>query len=189
MLEVNSLTSMLFMVSFLLHIIALSAIYMLFKELQKLKSTTYIEEIDELMTTYLEELREENARLEDRIVKSEQIKAVQKALKNDQKHSEDDNNEKEELENQNVNSSDKQSSVFAEMLSNEEKRHELEQEPFDLQIESGDAIEDSYTASLQSRILLLAEQGFSQNEIAKKLDCGETEVNLVIKMHKRNGKG
>lgn len=179
---------MLIMVSFLLHVITLSAIYMLFKEVQKLKSTTYIEDIDELMTTYLDEFREENVRLENRLVNQER-KSVNKAPEFEADPDENKNIEADQSVHSPKSVESKQPSGFAKVLYNEEKRQEPDNETFDIPLEAGEEKEDTYIASLQSRILQLAEQGMSPAAIAKRLDCGATEVELVIKMHKRTGKG
>ncbi|MBP1968076.1 DNA-binding NarL/FixJ family response regulator [Virgibacillus natechei] len=42
---------------------------------------------------------------------------------------------------------------------------------------------DRVEASLQARILQLYHKGLSETEIAQKLDCGKTEVALIIKLH------
>ncbi|MEM1506445.1 hypothetical protein RG959_24150, partial [Domibacillus sp. 8LH] len=47
--------------------------------------------------------------------------------------------------------------------------------------------EDQVEASLQSRILQLHHRGKSNTEIAKQLDCGKTEVELIIKLYAKNG--
>lgn len=43
--------------------------------------------------------------------------------------------------------------------------------------------DDRMEASLQARILQLYHKGFSETEIAQKLDCGKTEIALIIKLH------
>lgn len=45
--------------------------------------------------------------------------------------------------------------------------------------------EDTTETSLQSQILQLYHQGISPNDIAKKLNCGKTEVDLSIKFYKK----
>lgn len=44
-------------------------------------------------------------------------------------------------------------------------------------------IDDSVEASLQARILQLYNKGLQETEIAKKLNCGKTEVALIIRLH------
>ncbi|WP_217585582.1 DUF6115 domain-containing protein [Lentibacillus saliphilus] len=46
-------------------------------------------------------------------------------------------------------------------------------------------VEDTYEQSLQSRILHLYGQGHTIEEIAKQLDCGKTEAELIIKMYSK----
>lgn len=46
---------------------------------------------------------------------------------------------------------------------------------------TGEQIIDSYEPSLHAQILRMYDEGFSYEEIAKKLDCGKTEVELIVK--------
>lgn len=67
------MTTFLLMISFLLHLLALIAIYQLFKQIQaykQAKTTEDTEEITNLLETYLEEFKEENNRLQVELTKS-----------------------------------------------------------------------------------------------------------------------
>lgn len=44
-------------------------------------------------------------------------------------------------------------------------------------------VKDQVESSLQAKVLQLYEQGHSSTEIAKKLNCGKTEAELIIKLH------
>lgn len=160
------MTSLLFIISFLLHVIALFAIYQLFKETQNLKKT-HIEDLDELMTAYLDELREENARLESRL--SHEIQPAHAPARTFQPE--------QPVEDE--------KSVDADATA---QTAESERNIAFLAPEIPMEQEDQFTASLQSRILQLAQQGMQPAQIAKQLDCGETEAALVMKLHKRNDK-
>jgi|GEM_PF-1726976 len=158
------MTSLLFIISFLLHIIALFAIYQLFKETQNLKKT-HIEDLDELMTAYLDELRVENERLESRLSnKTQLLKSSISSLRSEEP------SEDNEIIGEGINEKQLESERRLEFSASEIPMKQ----------------EDQFTTSLQSRILLLAQQGKKPAEIAKELDCGETEAALVMKLHKRN---
>lgn len=62
---------------------------------------------------------------------------------------------------------------------------ENEQSSIDLEYEEIPDIDvnDSFEMSLQAKVLQLDGQGFPVEEIAKKLNCGKTEVGLMIKLH------
>lgn len=56
----------------------------------------------------------------------------------------------------------------------------INDDPFSLRdVEQTDHVE----ASLQAKVLQLHDQGFTETEIAKKLNCGKTEAALIIKLH------
>src|SRR5699024_11546803 len=50
-------------------------------------------------------------------------------------------------------------------------------------LSSVEDMDDSYETSLQSQILQLYDQGYSEEDIAKQLNCGKTEVELIVKFH------
>lgn len=181
------MTSMLLMVSFLLHIITLFAVYILFKEVQKLKKPAYIEDIDELMTAYLEELREENARLEARLSVD---KAIQSKVRFKETSVLTDIEDDNSLGTKADDAVKQELPIFSDLLNKEEERYRAKEDTENImpELPIDDAV-DHFTPSLQSQILQLSEQGLAPAEIAKRLDCGETEAALVIKMHKRIIKG
>lgn len=43
-----------------------------------------------------------------------------------------------------------------------------------------------FETSLQANILQLYNQGMSNEDIARKLSCGKTEVDLIVKLHAKN---
>lgn len=52
-------------------------------------------------------------------------------------------------------------------------------------IPSEEKTEDQVETSLTAKILSLAEKGFAAEEIAKKLQCGKTEAELILKFHRK----
>lgn len=143
------MVSFLLIISFLLHVVAIVAIYSLFQQLQSIKKQG-TQDIMELMEVYLQEIREENNRLQSELQTQEQTKQ-----------------EKTDVV------------VQQEMPINGEKDitdfGPLESE-----------MEDTIEASLESRVLQLHAEGLSNNEIARQLDCGKTEVEIIIKLQNKD---
>lgn len=137
------MTSMLLLISFLLHLIALAAIFQLFKQVQQLKKNNS-QDIMELLETYLEEIKEENRLLEKEVNN-------QTPPKNSVPPETDDINK------QNNGKDDYIPQVY-------------------------NVMDDSET-SLQARILQLHGQGQTVDKIARNLNCGKTEAELIIKLH------
>lgn len=125
-----------------MHLVALVAIFQLFKQVQFLKKDSS-QDVMELLETYLEEIKEENRFLEKGIGKP-----INKTA----------------------------SPVTAEA---EQKEEVSEYIPEDAEVE-----DDSET-SLQAKILQLYDQGITVEDIARQLNCGKTEAELVIKLHSK----
>ena len=152
------MTSMLLIISFLLHIITLFAVYQLFKELQSSKRNQGTD-IENLFAVYLEEFKEENRKLQDALKQPGERSPVQK-------------------------DAPQPAVPFEQIL----KTAEQAASPADVLDEQDESaikqVEDQFEASLQSQILLLHKQGKNIEEIARQLGCGKTEAELVIKMQK-----
>jgi DNA-binding NarL/FixJ family response regulator len=148
--------SFLLIISFLLHLVTLTIIFQFFKQRSQPKSGTQTEELVTLLETYLQEVKEENDRLQEAI-SSEKDKAtsVPKGVSNEPVRSQ-----------ANDDYSEQENSSYTPPAPIEE---------------------DQVEASLQSRILQLHHRGKSNTEIAKQLDCGKTEVELIIKLYAKNG--
>lgn len=148
------MTSFLFIVSFILHIVSIVAIYTLSKQLSMNKSTDNSAEIITLMEDYLEEIRQEN-------------RILQKELSG---------------------SNEEKGEVFSTPSMKEAIQPAKEQ----IHAESlynplgNDEVQDEIEVSQQSRILKLYQEGLNADEIARKLGCGKTEVELIIKFHEKS---
>lgn len=59
-----------------------------------------------------------------------------------------------------------------------------EEPPFSLKLENEQ--HDDVSTSLEAQVLHLYHQHVSPSEIAKKLECGQTEVELLIKFHEKS---
>ncbi|MBP2077682.1 DUF6115 domain-containing protein [Oceanobacillus polygoni] len=144
------MVSFLIIISFLLHFITFTAIYMLFQQLKNAKKQD-MNEIMELFDTYLQEVKDENNRL-------------QQVLR--------DHNQRSDNMYQQVKPT---------------KQPEIEMDEYEqLQaIPIPDAVGDTVTASLESRVLQLHNQGLPIDDIAQKLNCGKTEVEIIIKLREK----
>lgn len=147
------MTSFLFIVSFLLHIISIAAIFALSKQLSMNKSNDSSEFVS-LMEEYLEEIKEEN-------------RLLQKELANI---------------NPTANQVDAPSNGEGETPSS--KVEENEETPTSLP--GSDTVKDEVEVSQHSRILQLYKEGLGSEEIARKLGCGKTEVELIIKFQEKS---
>ncbi|WP_099158124.1 DUF6115 domain-containing protein [Virgibacillus ndiopensis] len=150
------MTAFIFLISFLLHIIALAAIAQLLKQIKQLKQRTHSEDVIELLEAYLQEIKEENRILEEKLHNNSLQKKRQTVDEVAQEKSVD------HQKNPKTDDSEKDYKV--------------------LDIEADDTSE----TSLQARILQLHAQGLSTETIAKELNCGKTETELIIKLHNKN---
>lgn len=126
-------------ISFLLHIIALAAIFQLQKQLKRIKQTS-TDDVTELFETYLQEIKEENRLLEEKLVHHDRVEPTK-----------------------------------------DTPQTSLESNDAVLKVESESGV--SIETSQKARILQLHDQGLPNEKIASKLNCGKTEVALMIKLH------
>lgn len=143
------MVSFLLIISFLLHVVAFIAIVQLYKQVQVYKKQEDSSVIMELFETYLQEIKEENNRLQAELP----AKVTQEKYNPPQD---------EKINNKHTTSNNEQHSTYTPPESQ---------------------LDDSVEASLQARILQLYNEGFSETQIAQKLNCGKTEAALVIKLH------
>lgn len=148
------MTSFLFIISFLLHIITITAIIAINKQLVTNKSSN-TQEIVSLMESYLEEIKNENKLLEEELSRA----------------------------------GDKTITKPGPSSLKENSNSILDQEDVNVSIDltdTGEAVRDEIEVSTSSRILKLYKEGNSVEEIARKLGCGKTEVELIIKFHEKS---
>lgn len=157
------MVSFLLIISFLLHLIILAAIYQLLKKVRQVEEETNAIDVVVALEQSLEEIREENNRFEQLL----QEKANQKQGKETNEW----NNNRTDIEGPGGEDKTKRE----EDTSNQEEFEHL------LGTSPGYEIE----ASLESRVLQLHEKGHSIADIARNLGCGKTEAELIIKMYKK----
>lgn len=68
----------------------------------------------------------------------------------------------------------------------ENNNHIIEQSEYEPFAEGEQEIKDHLETSQTANILSLTQEGYSPNEIAQKLQCGKTEVELIIKLYQEN---
>jgi hypothetical protein len=147
------MTSFLLIISFLLHIISITAIFALSKQLMATKPNDDIREIVNLMESYLEDIKHENIALQQELSKTQSTNHVNPKTE-------------ENMVPPTIN--------------------DIENTDNSLPILDEQQVNDQVEVSLQSRILKLYQEGTSMEEIARKLGCGKTEVELIIKFHEKS---
>lgn len=141
------MTSILLFLSLLLHMITLTAIFQLFKQMQSLKQNNS-GDMAELMQNYLEDIKKENRLLERSLSK---------------------NNPQSEIEVQERTDNQPETNIKRETDYQPETEH----------------VADKSELSLEAQILQLHENGLTVDEIARQLNCGKTEAELIIKLKKK----
>jgi len=156
------MVSFLLIISFLLHIITLVAIFQLVKQQANQKDSSS-QEVAELFEVYLKEMREENNRLE-------------KLLETQISHSGHITGNEIELKEMKANEKLKSDTDTDSVIGHETK---------DLDALLKNFPQDDINASLESRVLQLHANGKSIEKIAKTLNCGKTEAELIIKLYQK----
>ncbi|MEC5422666.1 hypothetical protein QGM71_04050 [Virgibacillus sp. C22-A2] len=151
------MVSFILIISFLLHIIALTAIFQLKKQVEQFQKPEDTNDILEVFETYLQEIKEENKRLQEDLLK-----------KTPKEYS--DMNDVSHLSVAN-------DTTTANHPSSTEKPYET--------ILPEDDKDDTVESSLQAHILQLHNKGLPTSEIAQRLNCGKTEAELTIKLYKK----
>lgn len=150
------MVSLLLIVSFLLHIVLLIAIYFLYQQVEQLRRHKN-EELESLLQNFLTEIREENERLQSRLQKQETAK-IEK----------------------NVESFDGNVEKRVKKIKNRENIYQINTPQI-----KADEKNDKIETSLEAKIFQLANEGMTVEEIAKKLNRGKTEIELMMKLHKK----
>ncbi|MFS0751819.1 DUF6115 domain-containing protein [Oceanobacillus sp. 1P07AA] len=150
------MSSLLWIISFLLHMIALLAIYKLLQQVQIIKQQTTSESnMESRLKQYIEEIKQENQNLQALL-------------------------QSEATLNQN---NQKQQSAY---VADERKTVDIQEEPSNEQLKGNTSSvddEDTVEASLEARVLQLYNNGKTIDEIASELECGKTEAEIIIKLH------
>lgn len=153
------MTSLLLIISFIIHFITLTIVVQLFKQFQELKSKEK-DNTAELFDGYLREIKAENKKLQKEL-------AI---------------NTSPETNSKNI------SAPYHENKGNKgvSKKDPKKESNTAYTPPIDNASEESFTPSLQGKILNLHKDGASATDIARQLDCGKTEVSLTIQLYEKN---
>lgn len=156
-------------ISLILHLITFIVLRTLFSKLKKnaqaeVKSQQDTKEIEALFEAYLAEIQEENEKLMSALYQDD--------ITTDTRHSISDKSQSED-------------SFTLDPSSTYQKKTTIKENPA-YTPPINNAAEDVVEQSFHARIYALKDQGYSTEEIARKLDCGKTEVGLMLKFHPKN---
>ncbi|GIO21992.1 hypothetical protein [Oceanobacillus sp. J11TS1] len=155
------MSTLLWMISFLLHGISILAIYLLLKSKQ---NAGVNEQTQSVLKDTLEEIREENRRLQNLLQEDSQPDKT--AFKHEKTSS-------EEMKPEPLNR--KQGDTVPLVIK--------DQEISGLDAYQTIALKDEVETSLEAKILQLHAKGETVDNIANKLNCGKTEAEIIIKLH------
>ena len=156
------MTSLLLIISFLLHVILLAAIYYLYQQIQELK-TERSRETEMVLSRFLDEIKQENRQLQLQL-KQQQFEPQSKKPKEYASASARESTLTQEAENM--------APIF-------KQRPKAEEEFPPITVDKTDKVE----ASAESRIFQLHKEGVPAEVIAKRVNRGKTEVELLLKLH------
>src|SRR5699024_1201328 len=132
-----------------------TVIFQLVKQQNNMQSGQ-VNEIDQLLSTYLEEMKVENDRLQRQLLRNKP--------------------------NENINSKEQQNKLKqVANAPNLMTGHEQKTDDFAQVIEKN-SITDVFETSIEAQVLQLHTNGLSVTEIAQKLNRGKTEVSLIINL-------
>ncbi|WP_040980157.1 DUF6115 domain-containing protein [Oceanobacillus jeddahense] len=152
------MSTLLWMISFLLHGISILAVYLLLKDRQNNSGNKQTENV---LKETLEEIRKENRMLQELLQEDRQF--YKKTA------------DKDEI---------KQTPLIP-VKDDDETPVAAEKKLEDIEKLSSDIYHDEVETSLEAKILQLHANGETVDEIAKKLNCGKTEAEIIIKMHQK----
>lgn len=151
--------SILLIISFLLHLIFLVIIYQLYQQIGNLKSERS-RETEVLLSRFLDEIKQENRQLQQQLQQENKKEQNTATIKSQAKY------EPEQT---------------AEV--NKEPENDISEFP-PIPI----ATEDKVETSIESQVFQMHQKGISTETIAKQLNRGKTEVELLIKLQNPHSK-
>lgn len=202
------MTSVFLFISILLNIFALFSIVILYLRQSKLfevekKQQRMIEEMEDVISTYLAEMKEENESFIERMTKAANNQSNNKENKKKEVRIEPilPSAEDEKLQFPVKNSKSHAVKAYklgaTQSLTDEDVEillpdfTEAEDSSVDLKVENQvedtvqEGLSDPKERSLLEEVLHLQEQGLTYEEIAKKLHKGQTEIELLLKFRQK----
>lgn len=163
------MTSLLLIISFLIHVVVLIVLFQLYQQNQRIMQERD-DTLNSKMQQFINEIKKENNNLQEQLI---QMKTPPVAF-----------NFKEDVQEQDSHMKPTMTPNTSKQKTDEEKQsagHSIA----DLTEDRKEEME----LSLEGKILQLHEAGFNAAEIAEKLTCGKTEVELILNLQhqlKRN---
>src|SRR5699024_10197684 len=154
------MTSLLLIVSFLLHAVLLIAICQLYQQLQQMKQTKE-NASQKIVQQFIAEIKEENKHLQAQITAQ---------------YASPDVHENQQLKDESNMTSHSTTSRTIPTEQEKSMKH------IDSIIELTDNKHEQTEVSFEGKVLQLYQQGFDVDQIAKQLNSGRTEVDLIIKL-------
>ncbi|WP_425086106.1 DUF6115 domain-containing protein [Thalassobacillus devorans] len=156
------MTTFLLVVSFLLHGIMLLVIFILFARVKKaeeleMRQKQVAGEIEEMFTAYLLEIKEENEQLK-RWLNESPKKYRNTEIKQPKSH---------------------EYRKTAKEETHSDLNKEYSDPVYNPPIPGNNDIE--YQPSLSTRVVAMRNEGYTIEDIARKMDCGKTEIELILK--------
>src|SRR5690625_5194763 len=151
------MTSLLLIISFLLHVIMLIAIFQLYRQIEQLKQEKN-ESIETTMQQFINEIKAENHQLQQQLSQTSRPSSSFSPVELGETTTHSDNkelNEKHPKNDQTIN----------------DELTDMKQEKMEL--------------SLEGKILQLHETGYNVEQIAEQLTCGKTEVELILNLQQQ----
>ncbi|MEC3886057.1 hypothetical protein VKA52_20225 [Halobacillus sp. HZG1] len=157
------MTGFLLIFSFIIDGVLLFSLFIIMKKVRRteeleLRQKQVAAEIEDLFTSYLMEIKEENKRMESLVRKNSHSSDFHDSQTEDRGEREKNHLDKEVITKKQI------SSTYTPP--------ELEET-------------ESYQPSFHSQVLDLKEKGYSIEEIAKIMDKGKTEIELLLKFHQK----
>lgn len=157
------MTTILLIISFILHLILLAAVYYLHQRLQELNAHRS-QETELLLSRFLDEIRQENRQLQDQLKQSKTT------------HPEESS----------TDAPSDYSSPVPQGPTNTIPYSNTTIKKADFPAPTPIAKDDKVETSLESHVFQLYKEGLSPEEIAKRMNRGKTEIELLIKMQPHN---
>lgn len=158
------MNGLLLTMSYLIHFILLVAIFLLFQQIRSLKNNE-ADDVYKVLEVYLEEIKLENEKLKQMINTQNTPDSSRKAKEFNDVLLESIENEHNDNNSNDTVSSAEYSIEKLERLNRNKQEEVIEEE-----------------TSILSRALYMQNEGLTVSEIAKKLNRGKTEIELLLKL-------
>lgn len=168
------MTSFLLLLSFLIHLLVLITIYHLYEKSKRTKNEQ-TEQLQKMLNDFMHDIRVENNKLEEKIYENELPKRV---TSNNHPSSLSRTHEPIQSKKTDASSYD---DVEIDALGMNDTETKSDFASHLAKASHTQEKEDIIETSIESQMMRLAQEGKSVDEIAKKLNRGKTEVELMLK--------